>query len=189
MGVVMGMSAGLLATLAALTGLILWTAVIFPVPTDAARSAVESRPGRCLGLGLLGALVIGVPAGVLSAGAHGGAKLAGWALFFLLGAFLAVGLAAMAQLLGERLRALSPGMTPLGGLVRGALTLEFALLLPFFGWFLFLPLVGLALIGAGGIGCLAARRARIAARRASIAPAFPPATALDLAPPRGEAAS
>jgi hypothetical protein len=184
----MGFAATLLGVLAALTGLTLWTAVIFPGPTDAARGSVETRPGRCFGLGVLAALVIGLPAAVLVQGAHGGAKLAGWVLFLLLGALLAVGLAAMARLLGERFQSLSPGMTPLGGLVRGALTLELSLLLPVFGWFLFAPLMVLTLVGSGILGCRAARRSALAARRESAGPTFPSA-GLDLAPAtRGEAA-
>jgi len=65
---------------------------------------------------------------------------------------VAVGMTAMAQLLSERLRALSPEMTPLAGLVRGAVILELALALPFFGWFLVAPVAGLTLLGAGALG-------------------------------------
>ena len=60
----------------------------------------------------------------------------------------------MAQILGQRLRRLSPSTTPLGALVRGAITLELGALMPFFGWFLFAPIVGLTVVGAGALGSL-----------------------------------
>jgi hypothetical protein len=149
MGVVMGITAGLLGFAAALAGLMLWTALVFPRPTERARATLEEWPGRCFGTGLLLALLLGGPAVALRSSPNGLAKLAGLALALALGVWLAFGMAGMAVLLGERLRPLSPAMTPLGGLVRGAVTLELAALLPFFGWFLVTPLAGLVLIGAG----------------------------------------
>jgi hypothetical protein len=157
MGVVMGVTAVIVGMAAALLGLILWTALLFPRSTASARSALESRPGRCFGRGLVLTLLIGVPAIAMLRVPHGVAKLGGWALAFPLLTMLLLGLSAMSHLLGERLRALSPEITPLGGLVRGGITLELAAIMPFLGWFLFTPIVGITLIGAGAAGCLSAR--------------------------------
>jgi hypothetical protein len=158
MGLVMGFTAVIVGIVAALAGLVLWTALIFPGPAERARLALEGRPGRCFVTGLLVALLIGGPFVVLLQSPNGLAKIGGWlAAVPLLGA-LVLGLSAMARLLGDRLRSLSPAVTELGGLVRGALILELAMLLPVFGWFLFAPLVGLTLVGAGLLGAMPERR-------------------------------
>jgi hypothetical protein len=154
MGVVMGITAAVLGVAAGLLGLMVWTALFFPRRTARAGRALEARPGRCFLVGIALTALLGTPVIVLLNAAHGLAKLAGWALALPLVAVLIVGLTAMAELRGQRLRTLSPSVTPLAGLVRGAITLELAMLPPFLGWFLFAPLVGITTVGAGAIGCL-----------------------------------
>jgi hypothetical protein len=154
MGVVMGVTAVILGIAAGLVGLILWTALVFPQPTERARRSLEARPGRCFVAGIAATLLLGVPALVMIHAPHGLVKLAGWALALPLVAGLATGLSGMAQLLGERLRELSPAMTPLAALVRGAVTIELSAIIPFVGWFLFAPVVGLTVTGAGTMGCM-----------------------------------
>jgi hypothetical protein len=158
MGLVMGITAVIVGIVAALAGLVLWTALIFPRPAARARAALERRPGRCFVTGVLATLLIGLPTVALMHSPNGLAKLAGWVAASPLLGMLILGLTGMAYLLGERLQSLSPAMTPLGALVRGAVTLELACLLPVFGWFLFAPLVALTLVGAGVLGIAALRR-------------------------------
>jgi hypothetical protein len=154
MGVVMGVTAVVLGVAAGVLGLIVWTALFFPHPTARAGRALQGRPARCFLLGTLLSGALGLPVVALLHAPDGLVKLAGWALMLPLVAVLVVGLTSMAQVMGERLRSLSPAMTPLGGLVRGAVTLELAMLPPFLGWFLFAPLVGLTTLGAGAVGCV-----------------------------------
>ncbi|RMG97964.1 MAG: hypothetical protein D6706_07840 [Chloroflexi bacterium] len=59
-----------------------------------------------------------------------------------------LGAAGMSRLLGERLQRISGPTSELSGLVRGALVYEFACLFPIVGWFLFVPLVGIMVMGA-----------------------------------------
>jgi hypothetical protein len=164
MGLVMGITAVVVGIVAALAGLVLWTALIFLRPAARARAVLERRPGRCFATGVLASLLIGLPAVALMHSPNGLAKLAGWVAAFPLLGMLVLGLTGMAQLLGERLQSLSPAMTSLGALVRGAVTLELACLLPVFGWFLFAPLVALTLVGAGVLGMAALRREAGASR-------------------------
>jgi hypothetical protein len=153
MGLVMGVTAVILGLAAALAGVIVGAALVFPRPVARARMALEGRPVRCFCTGIVLALLLGVPARALLHEAHGLAKVAGWFLAFPhLTVLVAVGMTAMAQILSERMRALSPELTPLAGLVRGAVILELALLMPFFGWFLVAPVAGLTLLGAGALG-------------------------------------
>jgi hypothetical protein len=154
MGMVMGVTTVILAIAAGLIGLQVWTALIFSRPTARARAALELRPARCFLAGVVLTLILGVPGIVLLHSPNGLAKMAGWALALPLAAGLVTGLSAMAQLLGERLRALSPSLTPLAAIVLGAVTVELAAIIPFIGWFLFAPLVGLTVAGAGALGCV-----------------------------------
>src|SRR5438309_6648626 len=143
MGLVMGVTAVILTMAAGIVGLLVWTALLFPRRTARARAVLAARRGRCFVSGVGLTLLLGIPMLALLHAPHGLAKLAGWALALPLAAILVVGFAAMAELLGERMQGLSPTVTPLAALVRGAVTIELAAILPFIGWFLFTPLVGL----------------------------------------------
>jgi hypothetical protein len=154
----MGTTAVILGIAATLAGAMVWTALLFPQPVAHARAVLERRPGRCFLTGIVLVVLLGVPVIVLMQPQRGLAKLAGWSLTFPLAVVLGVGLTAMADLLGERMRAMSPGTSALGGLVRGAVTLELVLALPGFGWFVFAPILGLTLLGAGALGSVPARR-------------------------------
>jgi hypothetical protein len=169
----MGFTAAILGIFAGLAGLMVWTALLFATPVAKARELLETRPWRCLGTGVLLALLLVTPSIVLLQAKHGGAKVGGWALLLATASMLAVGLTGMASLLGERLRAMSPGITPLGSLVRGAITIEFAMLVPFFGWFLFTPLVAVTVLGAGALGVASLRRASRSAHNIPLSPAVP----------------
>lgn len=65
-----------------------------------------------------------------------------------------VGAAGLARILADRLSSLSPNSSRLTHLVRGAIVFELACLFPIVGWFLFVPLAGIALIGAGTFALL-----------------------------------
>lgn len=165
MGIVMGVTAVILGIASGIVGLLVWTALLFPAPVSRARVALAVHPVRCGLSGAALALLLGVPGLGLLQAPHGGAKLAGWMLALPLASLLIVGFAAMAQLLGEKMRGLSPALTPLGALVRGAVTIELAAILPFVGWFLFAPLVSLTLVGAGARGCFSRSSGTAKARR------------------------
>lgn len=65
-----------------------------------------------------------------------------------------VGAAGMARVLGERLKPISDPSSSLTSLVRGALVYELAGLFPLIGWFLFIPLAGIMVMGAAVFGVL-----------------------------------
>lgn len=60
----------------------------------------------------------------------------------------AIGGAGMARLLAARLTPLASPNSRLMNLLRGAVVYELACLVPFVGWFLFIPIAGLTAIGA-----------------------------------------
>jgi hypothetical protein len=174
----MGFTAAILGIFAGLAGLMVWTALLFATPVTRARELLEARPWRCLGTGLLLTALLITPAIALLQAKHGGAKVGGWVLLLGTASMLAVGLTGMANLLGERLRSMSPGITPLGGLVRGAITIEFAMLVPFFGWFLFTPLVAVTVLGAGALGVASLRRAARSVENIPVSPVISPSPLL-----------
>lgn len=59
-----------------------------------------------------------------------------------------LGAAGMARLLGERIRPLSKPNSDMMNILRGAIVYELACLVPFVGWFIFAPLVGITVLGA-----------------------------------------
>lgn len=65
-----------------------------------------------------------------------------------------IGAAGMARVLGERLKPISGTPSTLTSLVRGAVVYELACLFPIVGWFLFIPLAGIMVLGAAVFGLL-----------------------------------
>lgn len=68
-----------------------------------------------------------------------------------------VGGAAYSQIFAARARLLMRTDSPLAALMLGALCTSLAYFLPFVGWFVFLPLVGLTSIGSGVLGIFSRR--------------------------------
>ena len=65
-----------------------------------------------------------------------------------------VGAAGMARMLGERISPLSGPASNLKNLIRGSVVYELACLFPIVGWFLFIPLAGVTVMGAAVFGLL-----------------------------------
>ncbi len=136
---------GLLVTLPALW---LFLRALFPAAVERSRSRLESSPGTCFLVGLLPwAVFFLVGLGLLSKGPPA-LKVLGFLLFA--GGMLVegVGLAALSALLGDRLPSAADAGRPWRGLLRGAVCMELAFLLPFVGWFGVMPLVSIAAVGA-----------------------------------------
>jgi len=132
---------GLPAMLALLTALV-------PGYVERARAVMRERPGRSFLLGLVNFLFFGalsLLAGVKFAPA---AVLGSLSLAVVLPLFLLAGLLVAAGIVGERvwLQIASRPGTLLGSLILGILGLGLTLLVPIFGWLLFL---GLVLAGLG----------------------------------------
>lgn len=169
MGDVFAFFGGLLSLGVAVPGLLLTWALLLPTPVARARQQLVERPGRCLILGcggwLLGlpvclALLFDAPAGLL--------KMLGLLGLALLLATASLGAAGLAGLMGERLPGGQPSLAPgsgqpsltLGsGLLRGAVALELAAVVPIVGWFVVLPLAISLGLGAALLAGLS-RRAR-----------------------------
>jgi len=148
---VLAVAAGLAIAGAGFASLSVILGVLFPRAVARARFRAEARPGRSVALGagfafasaIVGSAFLKAPAPPLQGGAI---------LVFLTAATLAVlGGAGLSGSLGRRARgAPSDGSaSSIRDMLRGALLLESAALLPLVGWFVVLPTAVLLSLGAG----------------------------------------
>jgi hypothetical protein len=174
--------------------LLVWTALVLPGPVERARRRIETRPVSSLLIGLFCCLLtIGLIAGfsvfrarlvvkfddaleflsvhLRFSRTYNDAWIATNGIVWLLAAPVLAGFifggAGFAQLFAMRARAMMRDDRPLLGLSYGALCTSVAYFLPFVGWFVYLPIVGLMSIGAGICGMLGRSAAHRAEPRAA----------------------
>jgi hypothetical protein len=162
---VLAVAAGLAIAGAGFASLSVILSVLAPRAVARARDQAERRPGRSIFLGLAAAVATALTVGAfLEAPApplHAGAVLALLAAL----ALAVLGGAGLAGALGVRATEGSgPRPVSVRDLLRGALLLESASLLPLVGWFVVLPAALLLSFGAGVATLLVA--VREGARRA-----------------------
>ena len=140
----------LLAHGVAMPGLAVTWGLLYPGGVARSRSRLAQTPGRCFLLGL-GALAFGA---ILVRLGFALGPVPGWFGLGLLLALASLGAAGLAALLGERLRAEGLAVSPTGALLRGAVALELAVVVPLIGWFVILPLGTVAMLGAATFALL-----------------------------------
>jgi hypothetical protein len=148
-----GLTLGVLALVVSLAALLLLCDVAFPKLVARASQNAERMPLRSLLVGLINLSFFGLLAIALLSGDEG-ARALGLLIGTVLLSFVAVGLAVVARLLGERLRPDDPNA--IRRLLAGALTLELAALVPLVGWFTVTALAGL--LGYGAVVIALVRR-------------------------------
>jgi hypothetical protein len=158
------------------SALLVWTAVVLPAPVDRARRQLETAPLRTLLWGLLALglalalitvlLLIRLPcielvsdwlnrlSQILSVNrvANDAQMLTHAAGWMLLGPFWFAwicGGAAFAEICADRLQCRMDRPRRISALIAGAFCTSGGAFLPFVGWFLFFPAVGLLSLGAG----------------------------------------
>lgn len=135
----------LVAVGASLAAAVLLCNVLFPSLVARTRQNAERMPVRSFFVGLLNFIFFGLLALAFLSGDQG-AKLLGAILLLVLFSFVMLGVAALARLVGERLRPDEPDTVRQW--LAGILLLELATLLPAVGWFVIPPLAGLIGYGA-----------------------------------------
>ncbi len=139
----------LLALGIAFPGMLMAWWLLFPEVVERAGAHAVGDPWRCLGFGLLGAIGLSFPIGVLLALPFGPAKFLGFVLVLLVLAGASLGASGIAGEMGKRLADRVGGaVTEPGAFLRGAVALELAAAFPFIGWFVLIPLAILASLGA-----------------------------------------
>jgi hypothetical protein len=148
-----GLTLGVLVLGVGMAALLLLCDVAFPKLVGRARHNAERMPLRSLLVGLINLSFFGLLAVALLSGDEG-ARALGLLVGTVLLSFVALGLAAVARLVGERLRPDDPSMVR--RLLAGAVTLELAALVPLVGWFAVTALAGL--LGYGAVVIALVRR-------------------------------
>jgi hypothetical protein len=121
--------------------------LLMPGPTIRAQVRLRETPGRSFGLGaVLTAVFLTII--LVTVQIPGPGQAFGFALAIIGMALGSLGAAGMARLLGERIRPLAKPNSDMMNLLRGAIVYELACLVPFVGWFIFAPLVGMMVLGA-----------------------------------------
>jgi hypothetical protein len=135
-------------------GLVAALNLLLPRATEAAYLRLAYTPGKALLIGLpvagLFSLFIIVTANIN----FGPVKALAFIAALIAFGINAVGGAALARLMGERIDAITQSGTSLRNLVLGAIFLELASLFPIIGWFLFLPISMVITIGAASFGLI-----------------------------------
>ena len=142
----------LIGILVSLPALLVALNLLMPKTTGISYARLKQTPVKCFFAGipttaaflLFIAIAANVPNGTVQALAF-------------VAAFLGMGLgslggAGLARLLGERLGRLSQPSSAMSSWVRGAVVFELACLVPVVGWFLFMPIAGITLLGAATFG-------------------------------------
>jgi hypothetical protein len=144
----------IIGILISLPGLLVALSLLLPRATGHAATRLARTPGKCffLGVPVTAAFLLFI---AITAQFNAGPVRA---LSFL-AAFTAMGVgsiggAGMAQLLGDRLGRIASPNSRLTNLIRGAVVYELACLFPLVGWFLFIPLAAITVMGAAVFGLL-----------------------------------
>ncbi len=135
----------LLVSEVAIIGLLVLCDAMLPGTLARTRQTLGAMPGRSFLVGLVNTAFFGVLGAALLA-PGGAVALIGGTIITALLAFLAIGLAAAARIVGVRLRPTTPD--PLRQLLVGAIVLVLASSVPLVGWFVVLPFAGLSSFGA-----------------------------------------
>ena len=145
----------ILGLLVALPSFWLLLRALFPAPVESSRERIVDRPVLCFAAGLVPSAVLLFAGLLLLQKAPGGWKGLGLPLLLALFLLGGLGLAGLSAAVGGRLPSPGDEGRPWRGVVRGAVCLELAFLIPVLGWFGLLPLVSVAAVGAALLSLIA----------------------------------
>ena len=144
----------LIGILLSLPALLVALNLLLPNVTRHAAARLDHHPSQSFGVGLFVTSVF-LAFIIISANiAFGPIRAMSFFATFIGMGLGTLGAAAMSRLLGERLTKLSHPASELTNLVRGAVVYELACLFPLVGWFVFIPIVGVMVMGAAALGLL-----------------------------------
>ena len=134
--------------------LIITISLLMPRVTKRVQTRLSQSFGKsfALGIPITGAFLLWV---AITSQAGNGLVQAMAFIVAVIGMGLAtIGAGGMARLLGERIGDNSAPHSEMHNLVRGSIIYLLACMTPIVGWFLFVPIVGIAIVGAAVLGLL-----------------------------------
>ncbi|MEM7031035.1 MAG: hypothetical protein AAF629_15825 [Chloroflexota bacterium] len=136
-----------------LVALVIFIRAVFPQTSQRSQRYLQRSPWRSFFIGLVNYIfILGIIGAITSVGVDG-LNLVAVLILGVLIMITAVGLSGLCTLTGQRIAELRDRETSLlQQVVWGIVTVEFACLLPFVGWFLFAPLFLMISFGAAVLG-------------------------------------
>jgi len=122
--------------------------LLMPQVTERVERRLDKSPGKSFAVGLPVTAVLLFWSLANFESNAGLLQTSAFIIFFLGMALGSIGGAGMARLLGRRIAPLSDNHSDIHFLLRGAIVYELAALVPFVGWFIFAPIVGIMAVGA-----------------------------------------
>jgi hypothetical protein len=144
----------LIGILLSLPALLVALNLLLPNVTRHAAARLDHHPYQSFGLGLFVTSLFLAFILITANVAFGPVRAMSFFATFIGMGLGTLGAAAMSRLLGQRLSHLANPTSELTNLVRGAVVYELACLFPLVGWFVFIPLVGVTVMGAAALGLL-----------------------------------
>jgi hypothetical protein len=164
-GDVFSVIAGILAICASAWALMLVMTLLFTHRSEAACRDIETRPWKAFFIGLAILVFLGTLSLALLGNPIPAIKLAGMVLMLALLSIASVGAGGLSLLIGRRMQPLDPSLSAYKAVGRGAAIVVVASLLPFVGWWVFMPIVLAVSLGSG----VTALMARVPSRLESVA--------------------
>jgi len=138
----------LLALGIAIPGLMLTWQLLFPKVVNRAETRLQTTPWKSFFGGLIVLAIFLTPILILFNLPGSFAQFLGFTGVFVGLTFASIGTAGLSKLMGVQLQKNGTSLTVTGVMVRGAVAMELAAIVPFIGWFIFLPLAFIASLGA-----------------------------------------
>jgi len=136
-------------------GLLFAWKLLLPKIVERGQVRLEATPWSCFWLGSGVAVVSAVSITILFALPFGPAELIGFSLLVLVLAFSTLGAAGLAGWMGDEiLRRMDGNISTTGAFLRGAIAIELAAAFPLIGWFIFIPLSSITVLGASTFALL-----------------------------------
>jgi hypothetical protein len=146
----------ILAVLTAIVGFVFsaWAVtmgfiVLFPLKAKRSQEILEVSPWKSVMLGLVLWLTVGTLGFTLAASPIGLLKIAGLIVLTGVLAITVVGVSGLTTMVGQRIRSMDEKLSEYQAVSRGTLIAVVAGLLPLVGWFVLIPIVLAAGMGAG----------------------------------------
>jgi hypothetical protein len=137
----------IIGILISLPALLVGLNLLMPGVTIRTQVRLRETPGKSFWLGALFTAVL-LPIIFATIETPGPGQAFGIGLLVAVMGVGSLGAAGMARLLGERIRPLAKPNSDMMNMLRGAAVYELACIVPFVGWFIFAPLVGMTVMGA-----------------------------------------
>ena len=128
--------------------------LLLPQVTKRAQTRLTQTPGRCFLLGVPVTAAFALWITIISQVSFGPIQATAYVAAIVGMGVGTIGAAGLTRLLAHRLHDISDTAPELTHLLRGAVIYELACLFPIVGWFLFIPLMGVTLVGAATFALL-----------------------------------